>query len=100
MVKRYPHKAIITIQTPGQLVDGEWVDGSDQVIEIEGRYDPISTNNVIRMNSAGNEVIIRGEFYTSHKKIDGVISIEIAELGIKRTVVCWWSYQSHSVISV
>lgn len=100
MVKRYPHTAKITIQTPGQLINGEWVDGSDQVIEIEGRYDPVNTNNVIRQNSAGDEVIVRGEFYSKHEKIDGAVSIEIAELGINRTIICWWPYQSHSVISV
>ena len=100
MVKRYPHIAKITIQTPGQLINGEWVDGSDQVIEIAGRYEPINTNNVIRQNSAGDEVIVRGEFYTKHEKISGAVSLEIAELGIKRNIICWWPYQSHSVISV
>lgn len=100
MVKRYPHIAKITIQTPGQLINGEWVEGSDQVIEIAGRYDPVNTNNVIRQNSAGAEVIVRGEFYTKHEKIDGAVSIEIAELGINRTIICWWPYQSHSVVSV
>ena len=100
MVKRYPHTAKITIQTPGQLINGEWVDGSDQVIEIAGRYEPINTNNVIRQNSAGDEVIVRGEFYTKHEKISGAVSLEIAELGIKRNIICWWPYQSHSVVSV
>lgn len=100
MVKRYPHTAKITIQTPGQIINGEWVEGSAQVIEIAGRYDPVNTNDVIRVNSAGNEVIVRGEFYTSHEKIDGAVSLEIAELGINRTIICWWPYQSHSVISV
>lgn len=100
MVKRYPHIAKITIQTPGQLINGEWVDGSDQVIEIAGRYEPINTNNVIRQNSAGDEVIVRGEFYTKHEKISGAVSLEIAELGIKRNIICWWPYQSHSVVSV
>lgn len=100
MVKRYPHKAKIMIQTEGQLVDGEWVEGSPQVIEIAGRYEPINTNNVIRQNSAGDEVIVRGEFYTKHEKISGAVSLEIAELGIKRNIICWWPYQSHSVVSV
>lgn len=100
MVKRYPHTAKIKVQMPGQLVNGEWIEGSDQVIEIAGRYDPVNTNNVIRQNSAGDEVIVRGEFYTKHEKIDGAVSIEIAELGINRTIICWWPYQSHSVVSV
>lgn len=100
MVKRYPHTAKVTIQTPGQLINGEWVEGSIQIVEIGGRYDPVNTNNVIRENSTGDEVIVRGEFYTKHEKITGAVSIEIAELGIKRNIICWWPYQSHSVISV
>lgn len=100
MVKRYPHTAKITVKTDGQLVDGEWVEGSTQVIEIAGRYDPVNTNDVIRENSAGNEVIVRGEFYTNSKRIKGAVSLEIAELGINRTIICWWPYQIHSVISV
>ena len=100
MVKRYPHIAKVTIQTPGQLIDGEWVEGSAQEVEIAGRYDPVNTNNVIRENSTGDEVIVRGEFYTKHKIIAGAVLLEIAELGIKRTIICWWPYQSHSLISV
>lgn len=100
MVKRYPHTAKISLKTDGQLVGGEWVEGTDQVIEIAGRYDPVNTNNVIRVNSAGNEVIVRGEFYTKHEKIEGAVSLEIAELGINRNIICWWTYQTHSVISV
>lgn len=100
MVKRHPHKAKITYSTSGRLVGGEWVDGSIQEIEIDGRYDPLSTNDVIRVNSQGNEVIVRGEFYTKHEKIEGAVSLEIAELGINHTIICWWPYQSHSVISV
>lgn len=100
MVKRYPHTAKISVKTDGQLINGEWVEGTNHVIEIAGRYDPINTNNVIRVNSAGNEVIVRGEFYTKHEKIEGAVSLEIAELGINRNIICWWTYQTHSVISV
>ena len=100
MVKRYPHIAKVKVQTPGQLINGEWVEGTAQIVEIAGRYDPVNTDNVIRENSAGDEVVVRGEFYTKHKKIAGAVSIEIAELGIKRNIICWWPYQSHSLISV
>lgn len=100
MVKRYPHTAIVTIPTAGTLVDGEWVDGADSTIEIQGRFDPVDTNDVIRTNPQGNEQVVRGEFYTRRKKVDGAVSIEIAELGIKRNIICWWNYQTHSIISV
>lgn len=100
MVKRYPHTAIITVMVPGQLVNGEWVDGNEETIEVIGRYDPVNTNDVIRLNAQGNEVIVRGEFYTQHEKIAGAVTLEIAELGIKRDIICWWPWQSHTVISV
>ena len=100
MVKRYPHTAIVSFSTTGSVVDGEWVDGANSTIEIKGRFDPIDTNDVIRTNPQGEERIVRGEFYTGHKKVDGAYSLEIAALGIKRDIICWWNYQSHSVISV
>ncbi len=100
MVKRYPHTAIITIKTDGSVVNGEWVEGGTQTVEVVGRYDPVSTNNVIRQNANGAEVVVNAEFYTQSEKIIGAVSIEIASLGIKRNIICWWPYQTHSVISV
>ena len=100
MVKRYPHTAIITIKTDGSVVNGEWVEGGTQTVEVVGRYDPVSTNNVIRQNANGDEVAVNAEFYTQHEKIEGSVSLEIVSLGIKRNIICWWPYQTHSVISV
>lgn len=100
MVKRYPHTAIITIKTEGVLVDGEWVEGGTQIVEVDGRYDPLSTNNVIRQNANGDEIVVHAEFYTQHVNVAGAVSLEIASLGIKRNIICWWPYQTHSVISV
>lgn len=100
MVKRYPHKAVLTIESGGEVVNGEWSDGTTTTVEVAGRFDPVDTNNIIRENSQGDQVIVKGEFYTQHKKLENVTRIEIAELGIKYNVICWWQYQSHSVISV
>lgn len=100
MVKRFPHTAIITYGTEGSMVNGEWVEGKTETVEITGRFDPVDTNDVIRINAAGNEVIVRGEFYTSAKKIDGATTLEVPELGIKRNIICWWPWQSHNIISV
>lgn len=100
MVKRYPHKAIVTYGTEGGLVNGEWVEGKTETIEIVGRFDPVDTSDVIRVNAQGNEVIVRGEFYTQRKKIEGATILEVPELGIKRNIICWFPWQSHNVISV
>lgn len=100
MVKRYPHKAIVTIESEGGIVNGEWVEGTTTTVEVVGRFDPVDTDNIIRENSQGAQVVVKGEFFTQHKKLDDAVKIEIAELGIKRDVICWWQYQSHSVISV
>ena len=100
MIKRYPHKALVTIETDGRLENGDWVEGKKETIEVVGRFDPVNTSDIIRLNSKGDEVIVRGEFYTQHKKVEGAISIEVPEVGIKRDIVCWYDFQSHSVISV
>ncbi|SFK99668.1 hypothetical protein SAMN05216357_11071 [Porphyromonadaceae bacterium KH3CP3RA] len=100
MVKRFPHTAIVTYGTEGGMVNGEWVEGKTETVEITGRFDPVSTNNVIRINDQGNEVIVRGEFYTPIRKIEGATILEVPELGIKRNIICWWPFQSHNVISV
>lgn len=97
---RHPHIAKITVQTKGAIINGEWEDGAKLVYSVKGRYDPLDTNDVIRINEQGNEVVIRGEFYTKQKKIDGAVTLEVPELGIKRNIICWWDYQTHSVISV
>lgn len=100
MVRRHPHIAVITIKTEGVLVDGEWVEGGTEIVEIAGRYDPLNTSNVIRQNENGDEVVVRGEFYTQHEKIVGAVSLEIRSLSIKRNIICWWPFQTHNVISV
>ncbi len=100
MVKRFSHKAIVTYGTEGGVVNGEWVEGKTETVEIIGRFDPIDTNDVIRENPQGKEEIVRGEFYTPVKKIEGAMILEVPELGIKRNIICWWPFQSHNVISV
>ena len=100
MVKRYPHIAIITGESGGSMINGEWVEGTRFTVEIDGRYDPVNTSNVIRVNALGNEVIVRGEFYTQHPRIKGALTLEVPALGIKRQIICWWEYQTHNVISV
>lgn len=100
MVKRFPHKALITVETEGRLVNGEWVEGGTDTVEITGRFDPVDTDDVIRVNAAGNEVIVRGEFYTPARKIEGATILEVPKLGIKRNIICWFPWQSHNVISV
>lgn len=102
MVKRHPHTAIITIKTGGSVVNGEWVEGGTDTVEIIGRYDIVSNlnGNVVRENANGDEFTVKGEFYTQHEKIAGAVSLEIESLDIKKNIICWLSYQTHSVISV
>lgn len=100
MVKRYPHTALVTVETDGGLVNGEWVEGKTEDVEIIGRFDPTSTDNIIRLNSMGNEVIVRGEFYTPRKKIEGATKLVIPEMGVSRNIICWHNWQTHNVISV
>ena len=100
MVRRHPHNAGITIKTGGSLVNGEWVEGGTHTVEIIGRYDPMNTNDVVRQNANGDEVIVNGEFYTQQDKLEGAVSLKIPSLRIDRNIICWWTYQNHSVISL
>lgn len=96
---RYPHTAKVSSDT-GFIISGEWMQDSPKDKFITGRYEVVSTNNIIRVNPAGNEVVVRGEFYTQSKPIEGVSRLEITDLGIKKPIICWIEYQTHSVISV
>jgi len=96
---RYPHTAKVIVDS-GSMVDGEWIAGPPTESTIAGRYEALSTNNIIRHNAAGNEVIVQGEFYTKEKPVPGVSKIEISEIGISKPIICWTPYQTHSVISV
>lgn len=98
---RYPHTAKV-IGDSGSMVDGEWIAGEPAELFVNGRYEESGTSgkSIIRFNAAGNEVIVRGEFYTKEKPIPGVSKIEISELGVSKPIICWTPYQTHSVISV
>lgn len=99
MVKRYPHTAIIQ-SNGGSLVKGKWIPGTDTRTEIKGRYDPANNENLVRKNAQGDEKIVRAEFYTSTKPIHGAEKLIVPELGIDEVIICWWGFQTHSVIYI
>lgn len=103
MVKRYPHIAIVTIETGGKLLKGEWIDGKASEITVSGRYDPISDSTVVlKRNSVGDEMQVHGYFYTKVQPSKDVkyLRLKIDEKGIDVPIICWESYQSHSIINV
>ena len=57
MVRRYSHKAIVTIQS-GQLVKGEWVAGEPTEIEVTGQYFPSNSGQQLKQNVDGKEFIV------------------------------------------
>lgn len=103
MVKRRPHTAVVTVTTKGQYVSGEFVEGSPETITITGRYDPVNSRaEVLKRNLLGDEMRVRGEFYTkSQPPADKIPThITIARLNINVDIISWEPYQSHSIISV
>lgn len=103
MVKRYPDIAIVTVATQGQYIEGEFVEGSPETIAVTGRYDPVNSRaEVLKRNSLGDEMRVRGEFYTkSQPPADRTPThLKIARLNIDVDIISWESYQSHSIISV
>ena len=98
---RYPHKAKI-ISNNDTIVGGECVKGIPSDVEIIGRYEETGTSgrSILRLNAQGDEMIVKGEFYTKHRKIEGATSFEVVALGVSRPIVCWNDFQTYSVISV
>lgn len=103
MVKRYPHTAIVTIEANGRLVAGEWIPGESVEISVPGRYDPVSDGRIIlKRNSAGDEAQVHGYFYTKMQlpADSKFLRVKVVSKGIDVPIICWESYQSHSVICV
>ena len=90
MVRRYSHKAIVTIQS-GQLVKGEWVAGEPTEIEVTGQYFP---------SNSGKEFIVHGEFSTKIRPVENAKRIRIDSIALDVDIICWEPFQTHSVIYV
>lgn len=103
MVKRYPHTAIVTMSAKGQIVDGEWIPGEPIEIYVPGRYDPVSDGRIVlKRNSTGDEAQVHGYFYTKMQPPadSKFLRLKVVSKGIDVPIICWESYQSHSVICV
>lgn len=100
MVKRYSHIAIVSGETDCKLEHGEYIPGSKIEFEVKGQYFQDNTGNQKRYNPDGGEIIIKGEFSTLHKKIDGVTRIMIESMGLDALIVEWTQFQTHSVIYI
>lgn len=99
MVKRYPHKAIVTFGG-GNLVNGDWQESQPFETEITGRYDPSNNESLLVRNSHGDEIRPKAEFYSKQAPIENAERLNIPELGINEVIICWWKFQTHSVIYV
>lgn len=96
-MKRYPHIAVITIEADGCLVKGEYIEGLKSYLKITGRYE-VTNNDNFTKNRDGNELIVKGIFYTKKRNIDGVKEIIINKES--KSVICWEDFQAYSVIYV
>lgn len=95
--------AIVTIETGGMLVKGEWVAGYISEITISGRYDPVGDGTIVlKRNPIGDEKQVHGYFYTNLQPSRDVryLRLKVNEKGIDVPIICWESYQSHSIINV
>lgn len=99
MVKRYSHTAIVTIQS-GALVKGEWVAGVSLDIEVKGQYYPSNSGQQVKQNADGKEFIVHGEFSTKVRPVSDAKHIRIDSIGLDVNIICWESFQTHSVIYV
>ena len=99
MVRRYSHKAIVTIQS-GQLVKGEWVAGEPTEIEVAGQYFPSNSGQQLKRNVDGKEFIVHGEFSTKARPVENAKHIRIDSIALYVDIICWEPFQTHSVIYV
>ena len=100
MIKRYSHIAIITVEVDGQLVSGEWIEGSKQEFSVKGQYFPNNSGHQIKKNPDGRDFVVKGEFSTQHKKIDKATRICIDSIGLDEKIESWEQFQLHSVIYI
>lgn len=100
-MKRHPHTAIVTIQTGGSMIKGEYQKGTTKTIEVSGRYETgDNKGDIIRNNKDGKEVKIKAMFFTKHKSVNGAVKLSITGICKDVPVVMWEDFQSHSVINL
>lgn len=100
MIKRYSHIAIVSGEVGGELVDGEHVKGTTFDMPVKGQYFSDNSGRQVKRNHLGEEFIVKGEFTTQQKKIDGVTHIQINSIGLDEKIECWEQFQTHSVIYI
>lgn len=95
---RYPHTATI-VNNAGSLIEGEWVAGSVSTIEVQGRFEASNSNSKIKLNSIGNEVIVRGTFFCKKQELTGD-TLKIESLGMDSKIICIEQFQTYTAIYV
>lgn len=95
---RYPHTATIT-SSNGSVVGGEFVPGTPSTKTVQGRFEASNSNSKIKLNSLGNEVIVRGTFFTSKQQLTGDV-LKITELSLDAKIICIEHFQSYTAIYV
>ena len=98
MVRRYSHKAMVTI-SEGNWIDGEWIQGTTEEIKVKGEYSP-SASGQFKVNADGRELSLHGEFHTKAKRVKNATHIRIDNIALDVDIISWEQYQSHSVIYV
>lgn len=100
MIKRYSHTAILIGGSEGHMEKGEWIPGESTQYIVKGQYFPSNSGNQVKINSEGNEFTVKGEFSTTHKKIEGVTNIQINSIGLDAKIESWEQFHTHSVIYI
>ena len=98
MVKRYPHTAILKLREIGKLIDGEWSEGDETEIELNGRLEVASGKRIVR-NVSGNEIAISYEFFCKKFNYNG-IPISLTVMGIEKDVIDIEQWQTHYTITL
>lgn len=99
-IRRYSHTAILIGGSEGHIENGEWIPGESTQYIVKGQYFPSNSGHQVKKNSDGNDFIVKGEFSTTHKKIEDATRIQINSIGLDEKIESWEQFQTHSVIYI
>lgn len=100
MIRRYSHIAIVTIESQGELNNGEYIPGPTSEKSVKGQYFASNSGNQVKENRDGNQFNVKGEFSTTAKKVEGATRIKIDSISLDAKIESWEQFQTHSVIYI
>lgn len=78
---------------------GEWVEEKVSESIVKGQYFP-DNSGMMKVGRDGDEKPVHGQFSTLQRPIADAVGIRIDSIALDAKIICWESFQTHSVIYV